>query len=207
MRRFVLAFAFLGLAACTPPVTELAIPTLASIQGKSYVEVVPTTKLSSALGTEEITAYLILPEIAAISVQEQAKEKGASQADIDFSTKAILARDELIFQVHLHAIKKDYVVPANWIFTLKDDLGNTVSGKTKNEGPIIPQGSGASGVKFNCDVQVFFDGYKIGAAKKVILTAQRKEGKPGTLTWVLPTDRTPVAAPASAPAPAAPAAP
>ena len=191
MRRLVLAFTFLGLAACKPPITELQVPSLSSMSGKSYVEVVPTMQLKGELGTETITAYLILPEIAAISVQEQAKEKGAPQADIDLSTKAILTRDEVLFQIHLHAIKKDFVTVANWTFSLQDDQGNTVTGKTKNEGPIIPQGSGASGVVFDTDTQVFFDGYKIGAAKKLILTAQRKGGKQGTLTWLLPTDRAP----------------
>lgn len=206
MRRTVLAFAFLGLVACKPPVTELNSPSVASMQGKAYTEVVPTMKLVSELGTETITAYLILPEIAVLSVEEQLKAKNAPPEDIALSREAILKRDELIFQAHFQGIKGEYVNAANWEFTLSDEAGRSAKGTVRNQTPPIQTPRSASGSIFDSDAQVAFDGFKIGTAKKLTLKANRKGGKAGTMTWVLPADRTPVAPAAPSSAPAAPAA-
>lgn len=206
MRTLIASFVLsLSLVACKPPVTELQIPTVASMQGKGYQEVVPMTELKASAGSESITAFMIMPEMVLINTVEQLQAKGETK-DLELYKQKILGDDQIICQVRIQAVSKTNSDPTKWTFSLTDDSGKKATGKPAGEiGPPKPIQASSGQVSFFQDAQVKFEGYKIGTAKKISIQFSREGGKPVTLTWVVPADHQVPASttPASQPTPPA----
>jgi hypothetical protein len=206
--RKLLATAFLSfsLLACKPPVTELQIPLVSSMQGKGYQEILLTTEFKASAASETITAYVITPEMSMINIEEKFRAEGKADQIEKYRTKTI-GDDTIICQVRLLAVSKDNAESKAWTYTITDDTGKSTPGKVVGEVRAPQKVAGSSGgFNFIQDAQIVFEGYKIGAAKKLSIAFTRPGGKPTTtLTWVLPADhKAQIPVPTSQPAASSP---
>lgn len=205
MRRVSLPLLF-AFIACTPPAPkELQIPTVASLQGKSYEEMVEATKIEASLGAEILEVRLITPEIASKYVEVYGKAQNFSEEEMEFHKASVMKRDEVTCQVFFKAVSENGAMPNNWKYTLTDDQGKTVVGKAifqENARPIRGAIGATGQTTYQMGAQIVFDGYQIGNAKKITVNFAREGGNSIDLTWLLHADHVPPAGtePASEPA-------
>ena len=206
--RKLLAAAFLSFSmlACKPPITELQIPAVSAMQGKGYQEVLLMTEFKASAASETVTAYLITPEMSMINIEEKFRAEGKADQIERYRTKT-LGEDTIICQVRLLAVSKENADSKAWTYTITDDTGKSTPGVVVGEVQPARKVAGSSGgFNYTQDAQLVFEGYKIGAAKKLSIAFTRPGGKPTTtLTWVLPADHqaqipAPTSQPASTPA-------
>ena len=193
--------------ACKPPVAELQIPMVSSMQGKGYQEVLIMTELKVSSGSETITAYLITPEMSMINIEEKFRAEGKADQIEKYRTRTI-QDDIVICQIRLLAVSKESADSKTWTYTITDDTGKSTPGKVVGEVKPAKRVAGSSGgFNYIQDAQLVFEGYQIGAAKKISIQFTRPGGKATTLSWLLPADhKSQIPAPAaSQPAASSPA--
>lgn len=210
MRRLLPALAF-ALVGCTPPVTQVTIPSISSMQGKSYEDMVSATALKAAIGSEQVDARIVLPEMKVAYVEEYGKAKNMTPEEMDYHRKKAVEEDTITCQLVLTAVSEAGATPSNWTYTLVDDQGKTATGKPLSEGTPRKRAVGSTGQKaYEQVAQVTFETakdtpYQIGTAKKVTIKFAKSGGKSIDLNWMLPPDRVPPPPSASQPTPPPPA--
>jgi hypothetical protein len=199
MRKLLaIVFLFSSMLACKPPITELQLPTISTMQSKSYQELIYLTELKTTPGNETIDAYLIIPEMVMINTEEKFRTDGKLD-QLEVYKKKTFGDDTVICLVRFLAASKDNVDPNKWTFALTDDTGQSASGKVESGTSLKQVKSERGKPTFYQDGQITFDGYQIGDAKKISIQISRPGTNATTLTWLMPTDRTPQTPPSSKP--------
>jgi hypothetical protein len=186
---FAAALLSLSMFACKPPVTEVQIPLVSSMQGKGYQEVVPLTEIKISQGAEIVTAYLITPEMSIINATERLQAAGNGDQIEAYKTRE-LQKDTVVSQLRFMSVNKASADPTAWKFTVTDEKGKKQEG-TIIEGtmtPSRPVRTASGNLNYTQDAQIRFDGYKIADAKKITVTLTSKSGKAMKFNWLMPAD-------------------